>query len=180
MMAIRELTDDERDAVAEAQALPDLRLLVAQLHRYREDFAIVDAVLKAQREAFEREHADILRQHDRLAGALEAATQCVREAALEAFGRTDNKHPAPGLTVREHQRLQYDEHEALQWCGHDLPAAIVRHAPALDRKVFEATALALGLERLVEEAETDWIRQETTYDVAIDRDLGKALIEEAP
>lgn len=174
-MALRALTDDERDAALEASA-PDLTLLAAQLHRCREDYRIVSEQYEAERRAFEEAHADLIRQCGNLHGAMEVADRTLREAAAEAYGRTGDKHPGPGLTIREHKRLAYDEWAALRWCKAEFPLAVVEHEPTLNRKVFEATAQALGLERLNDEEEADWIREESVYEVAIDRDLGKALM----
>lgn len=67
----------------------------------------------------------------------------VRQAALEEYTRSGNKHPHPAIVVRVNKRLHYDVGAALKYCREHFDAAV---KVVLDTKVFEKAAQSLGLD----------------------------------
>ena len=69
------------------------------------------------------------------AEVVEAET-CLREMALTIYRDTEDKHPGPGVEIKQRVRLLYDPGEALAWA--------VEHglALSLDVKAFERHAKA--------------------------------------
>jgi hypothetical protein len=164
------------DALA-GESLPDLIALAAQLHRCRQDANLVRGEIEQARAIWEQAMAPALQRLKALESAEEAASCSLREAALIVHAATHDKHPGPGVTIREHQELRYAEEEVREWCRGHLPIALER-VITFKRKVFEAVVDPMGLTGLVYLGDGPLVTKETTYSVAIDRDLDKALLGE--
>ena len=67
----------------------------------------------------------------------------VRQAALEEYTRSGNKHPHPAIAVRVNKRPHYDVGAALEYCRKHFDAAV---KVVLDARVFEKAAPSLGLD----------------------------------
>jgi hypothetical protein len=61
----------------------------------------------------------------------------LRDLALITYEETDDKRPAPGITIKEFCRLRYDPAMALEWCK-TYAKAFVKEI--LDAKSFEKVA----------------------------------------
>jgi hypothetical protein len=66
--------------------------------------------------------------------ALEGAEAALREAALQHYAATQDKHPIAGVTIKEMSRIHYDPEEALRW------ALEHRMCLQLNTKLFETIA----------------------------------------
>lgn len=65
----------------------------------------------------------------------------IQEVAAMHYAATGDKKPAPGLTIKMFEVLDYDLGEALAWCEQNAPTVIKR---TLDARAFEKVAVALG------------------------------------
>lgn len=158
------------------EELPDLKLLVAQLHRCREDYRAVDAEYAAALDAFEAAHRDLLDRRMALARAETTADASLRAAALLHYAAFPATHPGPGLSIRSSSKPIYDEEEVKSWCELNLPIALER-VTRLNRAVFEAVIAPLNLTQYVF-FDDPLVRVQVTRSVAIDRDLDKSLLGE--
>ena len=62
------------------------------------------------------------------------AEQTLRDLTLQAYAETQDKHPAPGVDIKETSEMRYDPKEAFAWaCKHLM-------ALQLDKKSFEGIA----------------------------------------
>ncbi len=80
---------------------------------------------------WESRNKEILDAAETHRARLSEAEGLLRTLTIGAFEATGNKHPAPGVSIREVTKLGYDLAEALSW------ATEHKIALALDKKVFE-------------------------------------------
>lgn len=109
---------------------------------------------------FQMANVDLLFERKELAEATLDAEQRLRDATVATYKETGNKHPAPGLGIRESEKPVYDLKEAEKWAlAHKL-------ALKLDVKVFEKIATDVNL---------PFVQWETEVTATISTDLDKAL-----
>ena len=76
---------------------------------------------KALYDDFQTEHAGFFACVATATSITEEAEAKLRKLTIEVYNATGDKHPAPGLGIRELTKLAYDEKEALKWAkSHDL------------------------------------------------------------
>ena len=116
---------------------PPAILLRRQVERIAElrDLLFADSsVLKMKQDAFLLNNAELLRRVETMRQDLADAEKALRTAAEEHYQATDEKHPAPGVSIRLVTAIAYDATTALAWAkGKGI-------ALALDTKAFEALA----------------------------------------
>lgn len=159
------------------ETTPELIALAAQLQRCRANAALVRGDVEEGKRIFNQAMEPAFARLKALEDAEVVASSNLREAALAAFATTHDKHPGPGVTIREHQELRYDEDEVREWCRGNLPGALEK-VITFKRKVFEAVVEPMELTQVVYLGDGPLVTRETTYTVAIDRDLDKALLGE--
>lgn len=117
------LTDQLRELARARQTLADLRTIAEGIGMEIADLAISQKWHAAR---------DKYREHERYIETLEVA---VRNAAVEAFLATGDKHPAEGVTVKVFKNLSYAIETVTDWARLHMPMVL-----ALDRKRFERAA----------------------------------------
>jgi hypothetical protein len=117
--------------IADTPTLLDHVRRVAEL---REGLATQQVHLKLVQQEFDFAHAGLIAGVALRAAVLATAEADLRAAALERFSATEDKHPAPGVTIRVQTRVTYDRDQALAW------AKAKGVALTLDAKAFEGLA----------------------------------------
>ena len=111
-------------------------LQVYKVQHYRLALADAKAEIKRREDAFRAENADLYASLAETQAQAELEERTLRNATLQHFQETGDKHPHPALGVRETKKLVYDDKLAFAWAKeHDM-------ALALDRKSFEQIAKA--------------------------------------
>ena len=95
------------------------------------------------------------------------AEQTLRDLTLQAYAETQDKHPAPGVDIKETSEMRYDPKEAFAWaCKHLM-------ALQLDKKSFEGIAKSK-----TPPPDLDFVETAVVYQATISQDLEKVLKEE--
>ena len=116
-----------------------LRTQIRRVVEARAGAAIFAERLQDARELFEAAHAELIALAANAKETVAAEEETLRRLAVQAFEATGSKQPAPGVTIRVMQKLDYSTDAAFSWAkGKDL-------ALALDRKAFEQIALTTEL-----------------------------------
>ena len=129
------------------QETPTLREYVVRVAELREGLATLQLEVKAAQQAFALAHADLLSDVAIRAAAVTTAEAELRAVALERFSATEDKAPAPGVSIRIQKRIQYDREQALAWAKAKFYApwstsigVAAGVALTLDTKAFEGLA----------------------------------------
>lgn len=107
---------------------------VAELARLRSNLACGREVIAEKRALFEASMTTLYaleRDGAKIIAALEAS---IKAEAVAVYGLTQDKHPAPGVTVQDKTALVYDEAAALGWVKVNAPFLVVE---SLDRRGFD-------------------------------------------
>jgi len=145
---------NREELIALARTVADLRTREAEAR----------AVVRQGRLEFEQAFAHNIAQALNLEGALQDAETALRVGGLELYRETSDKHPAPGIEVKEKTLLEYDGEYALQWAIEHKIFTVLD----LNRSRFERAAPALNL---------PFVKASTVPQAQLARDMGKALAE---
>jgi len=141
----------------------DLARARALLDREDAEVAIARVALdRAVRALPETEQLDrALASRDQHQAAVGILDDLVRKAAVEGFRATGDKHPCPGVGIREVSVSSYDVNRAKSYAIEHIPNAL-----ELKPKKFVEVAKALGL---------DWVTFEKVPEATISQDLSEYL-----
>ncbi len=130
----------------------------------RRDMEKATAFVLELRHKWERENKAYLLALVAVRLACEGAEDTLRALTLQAHAETGNKHPAPGVDIKETSEMRYDPKEAFAWaCKHLM-------ALQLDKKSFEGIAKSK-----TPPPDLDFVETAIVYQATIATDLDKAL-----
>ncbi len=124
--------------------------------------AYLKAGLGKEYAAFEESHAAQIAQAKEAAEMLATCESGLREYAVRVYQETGDKHPGPGINIRDITKLVYDAPAALAWAKHHDVAL------ALDKSTFEKIARVTP---------PDFVEIVVEHQATIATDLEKALRE---
>ena len=118
--------------------------------------------MRKARDLFEADHASEIVEMQHLQAKRENAEAALRAGGLELYRETGDKHPAPGVEVKDKVVLEYEQTQALKWA--------VEHGIflQLDVKGFEKAAQSLSV---------PFVTYKTVPQAQLARDMDKALAE---
>jgi hypothetical protein len=121
------------------QRVRELALHRASVARYKAAQAEAQAALEATPEwqrvqVAKTQAASVSKDEDEFRGRVESAT-------LDIYGALADKHPHPGVQVKDYEVVKYDAEKAKSYCIAHLPNAL-----KFDPAAFEKAARVLGLE----------------------------------
>jgi len=119
-----------------------LRSAVASLAETRAALAAMTETLATARAEWNAAHETEMRNVALLQQAVTRQEADVRALALTAYRETEDPHPAPGVSVRLYEMLDYSADRALEWARQTGLALV---PAALDRRAFEKIAKATPL-----------------------------------
>lgn len=100
-----------------AITLKRLRRFTGNLARVRVKYRAADEKLKMMMAKFEKKHAKLIKEVIELKKEEHLADGVLRNLALQAYDESGNRNPAPGLTIRDHQTVEYGHDDTvLDWC----------------------------------------------------------------
>lgn len=122
-----------------ATLLERVRVLAAQ----RAAAAQLAALLKAEQEAFDAKHADLIAGIQQACAAVNDSELMVRTLAVDAYNANpDDKAPAPGIGIRVTKNYTVDEKAGLVWAKQ---AGMCLIPESLDVKAVKKIAAATPL-----------------------------------
>ena len=125
----------------------------------------VEAYLRTSKLAWEKEHHWYLNELAVRRTECQQAEATLRELALVAYRLTGDKHPAPGVDIREGEELIFEEAKALEWAKINSPAMV---KVSLNVPLFK---------KLAKELKPNFVTFKPTYQATIATDLEKILKE---
>lgn len=112
----------------------ELQEQIRAVAQAREHTAFLISLKRLRLDEWEQEHAGLLKDLADNVLTLAEAEAKLRESTLTAYQETGEKQPAPGVSVKMFQTLDYDPQRAYRWaCEHKI-------ALSLDKKAFESFA----------------------------------------
>jgi len=88
---------------------------VRKLAELRRKKAEIDEEIKVSREAWMDENAGKILAASVAGDLVDEMEEKIRAAAVSVFQETGNKRPAPGVGIREVEKLDYDDAGAITW-----------------------------------------------------------------
>lgn len=142
----------------------DIAMAVAQLAESRALLQQLREQLAESRKEWEVQNADLIDQEGRVAAIAKSTEAAVRGLVEDQFRVTGDKHPAPGVEVKERTVVIYAARQAREWALQNAP-----HLLTLDAKGLEAWAKAA-----TEAARPAWVEVKKEPVASIATDLVKA------
>lgn len=139
-----------------------LRVQIRRVHEGRGGYQVLAQALAEKQRIFADENANLVTLVEQAKATVAAAEAALRQLTLEAFARTGERQPGPGVAIRLVKRVRYEFAAAFAW------AKVNGMALTLDAKAFEKIAIATPLPC----ADVEEVPQAT-----IATDLGTALAE---
>jgi len=134
------LQEPERETAVALRPGEDIEAQIEVVALARQEKAYYDEAIRELKVVWETHNKEILEEAAVNRESLNTAESLLRELTIEAYNLTGNKSPAPGVSVKIFQTLDYDSREALKWAmAHQI-------ALSLDKKSFETFAKATPLE----------------------------------
>lgn len=123
--------------------LEELKNQIRAVHEARLHEAICRETVNILKEEWESTHASTIEAAKKAFIQQRDAEENLRRLTLEAYAETGSKSPAPGLGIREVQKLVYEDSVAQLW-GYEHGMAL-----QLDKRAFEKIAKATPLDFVV-------------------------------
>jgi len=129
---------------------------------YREKLASLKTARDVAYQQWQKDNELLLKDLAETSAVLEEEEATLRVHALIEYGETQNKNPAPGVSVKIFIRLDYEAKEALAWA--------INHTVALqlDKKLFENLVKAMPVK-------PDFVTSREEPQAQIASDLSKIL-----
>lgn len=158
----------ESTTTTAAPPVGDLASAVQNVEAKRRAAAEIAARVKEAKDEFTRTHAVLLQSLVTAVDEVETAERATKALATAHFvqsGKTD-KHPTPGVDIKESETLEYDAAEALKFAKEK---GLFLIPESLDEKAFEAFAKTAPVGTL------PFVKRVPGYFATLAKDLTKAL-----
>jgi len=119
----------------QSESQPDINQLASTLHAARTAAEIADATLQLSRDQWELENAELIATKVEAHKLANEADDTLREALVELYEKTHEKHFDVGCAVRVSELYDYQIGMALTWAKENARIAVVPES--LNCKVFE-------------------------------------------
>jgi len=139
---------------------------VIEVNEARKRLAALNAEYEKVFRAWEERHAILLSDKLKAREELQAKEEALRQAAIQNYAETLDKHPAPGVSIRILKRLTYPEGVAIRWAMLSLQSVFLK----LNKPKFEKHAKAVA-----ETIPLQFVKIEEEPQATIAIDLDKAL-----
>ena len=139
---------------------------VIEVNEARKRLAALNTEYEKVLRAWEERHAILLSDRLQAREELQAKEEALRQAAIQNYAETLDKHPTRGVSIRVLKRLQYAESTAIDWAITNLIPDFLKLNKGKFEKYAKAVAETMPLEFVT-------IREEPQATIATD--LDKAL-----